>query len=120
MPSDIDPQKDQDTMKTSIEEQISKSSSIKDSSHEKKQLENSDIVENSDVASEEEIIEICSCGHNRHHHLVTPNATYTAWATFWITMMGVSATPIRVDFICRVCKEKFDFEIDPERLKDFY
>ena len=114
MPSDIDPQKDQDTTKTSIEEQISKSSSIKDSSHDTKQLENSD------VASEEEIIEICSCGHNRYHHLVTPNATYTAWATFWITMMGVSATPIRVDFICRVCKEKFDFEIDPERLKDFY
>ncbi len=68
----------------------------------------------------EDIIETCQCGHNRSHHLVTPSATYTAWGTFWITMMGVSATPVRVDFICRVCKEKFDFEIDPERLKDFY
>ena len=80
------------------------------------------IEENKDIKDhhEEDIIETCPCGHNRHHHLVTPSATYTAWATFWITIMGVSATPIRVDFICRVCKEKFDFEIDPERLKDFY
>ena len=68
----------------------------------------------------EEFIETCSCGHTRDHHLVTPRATYTAWGTFWITIMGVSATPIRVDFICRMCKEKFDFEIDSERLKDFY
>ena len=68
----------------------------------------------------DEIVEICICGHNRHHHLVTPSATYTAWGTFWITIMGVSAVPIRIDFICRVCNEKFDFEIDPDRLKDFY
>ena len=68
----------------------------------------------------EEFVETCSCGHSRKHHLVTPRATYTAWGTFWITIMGVSATPIRVDFICRMCHEKFDFEIDPERLKDFY
>ena len=68
----------------------------------------------------EEFIETCSCGYSRKHHLVTPRATYTAWGTFWITIMGVSATPIRVDFICRMCNEKFDFEIDPERLKDFY
>ena len=69
---------------------------------------------------EEEFIETCTCGHSRKHHLVTPRPTYTAWGTFWITIMGVSATPIRVDFICRICNEKFDFEIDPERLKDFY
>ena len=69
---------------------------------------------------EEDFIETCSCGHSRSHHLVTPRATYTGWGTFWITIMGVSATPIRVDFICRMCNEKFDFEIDPERLKDFY
>ena len=73
-----------------------------------------------DIEDSEEFIETCSCGHSRKHHLVTPRATYTAWGTFWITIMGVSATPIRVDFICRMCNEKFDFEIDPERLKDFY
>ena len=65
-------------------------------------------------------IETCPCGFDRHHHMVSASVTYTAWGTFWITMMGVSATPIRVDFICRVCKEKFDFEIEPEKLKSFY
>ena len=79
-----------------------------------------DIKKEETAEDAEEFIETCSCGHSRSHHLVTPRATYTAWGTFWITIMGVSATPIRVDFICRMCNEKFDFEIDPERLKDFY
>ena len=74
----------------------------------------------SESQEEEDFIETCSCGHSRNHHLVTPRATYTTWGTFWITIMGVSATPLRVEFICRMCNEKFDFEIDPERLKDFY
>jgi hypothetical protein len=65
-------------------------------------------------------IETCTCGFDRHHHMVSANATYTAWGTFWITIMGVSAIPIRVDFICRVCNEKFDFEIEPDNLKNFY
>ena len=77
-------------------------------------------VKQKESKQEEEFVETCSCGHSRNHHFVTPRATYTAWGTFWITIMGVSATPIRVDFICRMCNEKFDFEIDPERLKDFY
>ena len=77
-------------------------------------------IEERESIDEDNIVETCLCGHNRHHHLVTPSATYTAWGTFWITIMGVSAVPIRIDFICRVCNEKFDFEIDPDRLKDFY
>ena len=83
---------------------------------------NEEIISEDRIESqqEEDFVETCSCGHSRNHHLVTPRATYTAWGTFWITIMGVSATPIRVDFICRICNEKFDFEIDPERLKDFY
>ena len=69
---------------------------------------------------EEEFRETCSCGNNRYHHMVSPETTYTAWGAFWITIMGVSAKPIRVDFSCRICKEKFDFEIDPEQLENFY
>ena len=82
---------------------------------EENQLENQ--LENIDDSL---YMETCSCGHNRYHHMVSADTTYTAWATFWITIMGVSATPIRVDFICRICKEKFDFEIEPEQLKNFY
>ena len=70
------------------------------------------------VASSEKL-ERCSCGHDRDHYMVSQIPTYTAWGTFWITLLGVSATPIRLDFKCRVCKEVFDFIRDPEELKQF-
>lgn len=61
----------------------------------------------------------CRCGHDRYHVLVSPEPEYTAWATFWITVMGVSATPLRIRFRCRVCKEVFDFTDQPGELKKF-
>ena len=64
-------------------------------------------------------LECCDCGHDRNHYMVSQIPTYTAWGTFWITLLGVSATPIRLDFKCRICKEVFDFIRDPEELKTF-
>ena len=72
-----------------------------------------------DSSSEEETVERCGCGYDRHHLMVTPTPTYTAWGTFWVTLMGVSASPIRIDFICRRCKERFDFIVDREELRHF-
>lgn len=66
-----------------------------------------------------EQIERCSCGHDRKHHMVSPLPTYTTWGTFWISLLGISATPIRLDFKCRVCGEVFDFIRDEEELKKF-
>ena len=63
--------------------------------------------------------EQCSCGHDRTHHMVSPLPTYTTWGTFWISLLGISATPIRLDFKCRVCGEVFDFIRDEEELKTF-
>ena len=63
--------------------------------------------------------ERCSCGHDRRHHMVSPLPTYTSWGTFWISLLGISATPIRLDFKCRVCGEVFDFIRDEEELKKF-
>jgi len=40
----------------------------------------------------------CTCGHNRFHHLVSSEPTYTAWGHFWVVLMGVSSSPIRLDF----------------------
>lgn len=68
---------------------------------------------------DKEVIERCSCGYDRHHPMVTPKPTYTAWGTFWVTLMGVSASPIRIDFICRRCDERFDFIVNPEELRRF-
>jgi hypothetical protein len=61
----------------------------------------------------------CSCGHDRHHHLVSQERSYTSWGGFWVMVMGVSASPIRIDFRCRHCKEKFDFITNPEELKRY-
>ena len=66
-----------------------------------------------------EILEKCSCGHDRTHYMVSTLPTYTGWGTFWITLLGISAVPIRLDFKCRVCGEVFDFIRDPEELKKF-
>ena len=63
--------------------------------------------------------ERCACGHDRNHHMVSPLPTYTTWGTFWISLLGISATPIRLDFKCRVCGEVFDFIRDQEELKKF-
>ena len=73
-----------------------------------------------EVASTDlEEFEKCSCGHDRKHHMVSPIPTYTTWGTFWISLLGVSATPIRMDFKCRVCGEVFDFIRDSDELKSF-
>ncbi len=61
----------------------------------------------------------CSCGHDRHHHLVSQERSYTSWGGFWVMVMGVSASPIRIDFRCRRCKEKFDFITNPKELKRY-
>ena len=63
--------------------------------------------------------ERCRCGHTSEHHMVSARLTYTVWRRFLVVLLGVSAAPIRVDFQCRVCKESFDFTVNPERLKKY-
>ena len=62
---------------------------------------------------------LCLCGFDRHHYMISVVPTYTRWGAFWVTMMGVSSTPIRIDFVCRVCKTTFDRERNPEKLRRF-
>lgn len=69
-----------------------------------------------DSESEEEE-DRCECGHDKNHHMVSALPTYTAWGHFWINLMGVSSVPIRIDFQCRICKDKFAFTTDPKELK---
>jgi hypothetical protein len=61
----------------------------------------------------------CSCGYDRHHHWVSQERKYSSWNGFWVMVMGVSARPLRIDFRCRRCKEKFDFITNPEELKRY-
>ena len=69
--------------------------------------------------TEEDDLPFCGCGHTRHHLMVSPEPEYTAWGTFWVTLMGVSAAPIRIRFRCRICKHVFDMTDDPAELKSF-
>ncbi len=61
----------------------------------------------------------CSCGFDRHHHFVSQERTYTPWGNFCVVLMGVSANPIRIDFRCRRCKEKFEFITNPQELRRY-
>ncbi len=72
-----------------------------------------------EAESSEEEIELCFCGNDRFHYMVTAIPTFTTWGHFWVVLMGVSANPIRVDFQCRVCKEKFDFTTKQSELEKF-
>lgn len=54
----------------------------------------------------------CGCGHDRRHHMVSPEPTYTVWGKFWVMFMGVSSIPVRLDFRCRVCSQAFDSTVD--------
>lgn len=58
----------------------------------------------------------CVCGHGRTHYMVSPLPTYTGWGKFWVIFMGVSTTPVRIDYHCRVCEQTFDFTEDPALL----
>jgi len=67
----------------------------------------------------DDALEVCNCGHDRYHPMVSPHLEYSAWGSFWITVMGVSAVPLRARFRCRRCKQTFDFSDDPVELKKF-
>ena len=65
------------------------------------------------------VAKTCLCGFDRYHYMVSIVPTYTRWGAFWVTMMGVSSTPIRIDFVCRVCRTTFDRERNIDELKKF-
>ena len=82
---------------------------------------NSSCTESSTETEKEESDDTprCMCGYDRHHHSVSQERSYSSWGGFWVMVMGVSASPIRIDFRCRRCKEKFDFITNSEELKRY-
>ena len=80
------------------------------------------ISANESTESDKDIVDDtprCMCGHDRHHYSVSQERSYSSWGGFWVMVMGVSASPIRIDFRCRLCKEKFDFITNLEELKRY-
>jgi hypothetical protein len=61
---------------------------------------------------------LCRCGHDRTHMMVSPVGRYNLVGWFWVTVMGVTTKPIRVDYKCRSCSQIFDSSTDEKDLKN--
>lgn len=49
----------------------------------------------------------CRCGHDRKHHMVSPEGEYT-FSGYLRLMFGISARPTKVKYRCRRCDQVFD------------
>jgi len=58
----------------------------------------------------------CACGHGRAHRQVTIDPEYTVGGWF-LLLIGVTATPTRLNYRCRRCNEVFDSTTDPALLE---
>ena len=54
----------------------------------------------------------CRCGHDKKHPVVSPSAEYTVLGWF-LTLMGISARPTAIKFVCRRCDEVVEKTTDP-------
>lgn len=62
---------------------------------------------------------ICSCGNNIEHKKVYHETIYSKWGWFLLTVLGLSAKPKRVNFICNDCKETLLSSIENDILNKF-
>jgi hypothetical protein len=70
-------------------------------------------METEDAPTEEtKRVPRCRCGHDRNHPLVSPSAQYT-FTGWFLTMVGISARPTSIKFICRRCDQVVDTTTDP-------
>lgn len=51
--------------------------------------------------------------------MVSPEPEYTAWQTFVVFFMGVTAPPRSLSYRCRVCREVFHKTTDAQELQDY-
>lgn len=65
------------------------------------------------------MINNCKCGHSVEHDKVIHKTEYTKWGWFLFTVLGLSAKPSKVKFICTECGESVKHTNDPKILKKF-
>jgi len=66
----------------------------------------------------DESINKCSCGNNRNSESVYIKTEYTPWGWLWM-LLGISAVPVKVNFICRKCGQTLDTLTSKEELKKY-
>ncbi len=60
----------------------------------------------------------CSCGYDKSHSMIKPKCHYSGWG--WVLFsIGMSARPIRVDFVCEKCGEMIDSSTELVVLKKY-
>jgi hypothetical protein len=60
----------------------------------------------------------CSCGNDKLSSKIKHTCEYSGFGQvlYWI---GISAIPVRVNFVCSVCNEVIESTDDPEILKQY-
>ncbi|OGU65473.1 MAG: hypothetical protein A2499_16445 [Stygiobacter sp. RIFOXYC12_FULL_38_8] len=60
----------------------------------------------------------CSCGYDKSNLKVQHKCEYSGFGQvlYWI---GISAVPVRVNFVCTVCNEAIESTDDPNILKQY-
>ena len=61
----------------------------------------------------------CKCGHSVEHDKVIHETEYTKWGWFLFTVLGLSAKPSKVKFICSECDQTIIVTRDPTILAKF-
>lgn len=58
----------------------------------------------------------CSCGHSKNHPKVIHRTEYTKWGWFLFTVLGLSAKPKKVNFVCTKCKGTIESTQESDKL----
>lgn len=61
----------------------------------------------------------CKCGFSMNDPKVEAKTVYSSWGWFLFTILGMSAKPKMVNYVCSVCGEKISSISDLEILKKF-
>lgn len=61
----------------------------------------------------------CKCGHSIDHPKVEHKSNYSKWGWFLLTVLGLSAKPKSVEFICTVCNQTITTTADSKILSKY-
>jgi hypothetical protein len=61
----------------------------------------------------------CKCGYDIKNPKVQHKSKYSKFGWFLFAILGLSAKPKKVSFVCSVCNEVIEESTDPKILKEY-
>lgn len=60
---------------------------------------------------------VCTCGHDKHHVMVSaaPEYTFSGWC---LILIGISATPKAISYTCRKCEQVIERTTDAKVISE--